>query len=795
MAGRLDMSAQVLHRRADTIECWDDDPDFAELDQIQKPHTSTSSRAGTEHSRRESTVSSRRSTITSTYDIDALEVADREHQIPFDGTPAAAIKSAQSAGIPIPENVPLSALVGGTIKRLGPSKRAKKVTMSEDWGEDLEFPTMGNTFTVKRKEFPDSLQHLPASKQLIRNFLPPRANLAPVSNASSQLNKFRDTSEDDNFFGDCEELPTLKVFQAGRPAQMRRPAVPMLPTPPLSESASKRSLAADDDFENDFEFPADAPLKLGVKAGERHKVPDVQAMDVGFEDWGDGDSGLGSSNYTGTRGNMEHGPHSVISPSMSAMESEDDMPLDGLVLPDGMLLDFQRALERRRQAAAEAPPEDHMEFHAQKDSDDPANEEFFEGIEIGEGEVFDSKKLSLNRNVRQKQQPRKPSPIRRTAMSLTFTTNKPTPHQPPTRINRLQNHPTLLPSAPLEPVAERENQHQTPVKRNPRNRWSGGVDYKWPGDAPQPRVERPRVGTKSTRNLRGENAPPTTTHAQLLRAKRSIPNINDKQNQQKNSRPPSRTSNGRPSSRNSAGRPPSSGNPAGRPTSSGSRPPSSGGTGGGRPASRTSSGRPPSRNESHSSRPKTPHSNIGVVRHPAPFLPGGGSARNSHHVTAKPPKSNIGDREPASSSSNPRSSSRTQQRTTPRHSPSSSGASNTTKKGTTPTVAPEHLRREAASIGTLTQPTRKRNFGDGTELETFDDLPTSAKIENRFTVAPVARGAPKAARPKNIQTREGESPKKKKQQHDLTPRQEDIPRFARDTNGKISVPDEYIHHF
>jgi hypothetical protein len=80
-------------------------------------------------------------------------------------------------------------------------------------------------------------------------------------------------------------------------------------------------------------------------------------------------------------------------------------------------------------------------------------------------------------------------------------------------------------------------------------------------------------------------------------------------------------------------------------------------------------------------------------------------------------------------------------------------------------------------------------------LETFDDLPTSAKIENRFTVAPVARGAPKAARPKNIQTREGESPKKKKQQHDLTPRQEDIPRFARDTNGKISVPDEYIHHF
>lgn len=332
------------------------------------------------------------------------------------------------------------------------------------------------------------------------------------------------------------------------------------------------------------------------------------------------------------------------------------------------------------------------------------------------------------------------------------------------------------------------------------------MEYKYDAPpAPQqqsPRAERTRGGgltAKSTRNLRGENAPPpTTTHAQLLRAKRSMPNIKDNPSQQKNSRPQSRASNGRPSSRNSSGRPPSSGNPAGRPTSSSSRPPSSGNNSGARPASRTSTGRPPSRNGSHSSSsgPKAPHSNIGVVRHPAPFLPGGGAARNSHHVASKVPKSSLAEREPPAAPLAPppppppqgpdrRSTSRIQQRTTPRHSPNSSTGSNTTaKRDTPPTLAPEHLRREAANIGTLTQPTRKRNFGDGTELETFDDLPTSQKAENRFTVAPVARGVPKAARSKTVPARESDSPKKKKQQHDLTPRQEDIPRFARDTNGK-----------
>jgi hypothetical protein len=824
MAARLDLAPQILHRRTDTIECWDDDPDFAELTQIQRPPAPAPSapppRAGTDFGRRESAVSSRRSTITSTYDLDALEVADREHQIPFDGSPAAAIKSAQSAGIPIPENVPLSALVGGIIKRLGPSKRAKKVTMHDDWGEDLELPTMGgDAFTVKMKEFPESLQHVPISRGF-RSISPTRFNIAPVTNASVQLNKFRDTTEDELFFGECDEFPSLKAqpTAARQLPDLKSPLKSIFPSPPVSEFSFKPPTSiADDDFENDFEFPADAPLQLGLRGVERPRQPDVHSVDLGFEDWGDGDSGLGSS-YAGTRaGAMERGPHSVISPSISAMtmESEDDLPFEGLILPDGMLPDLQRLLEKRRQAAAEepAPPEPEPEFQAQKHPDDPANEEFFDGIEIGEGDVFDSKRLSLNLNVRQKEQPRKASPIRRTSMSLTFTTNKPPTHQPPPpgRLNRLsQAHPTLLPSAPLEPVVERENQRENQretqwasqrgsqpntLKRNPRNRWSGGsttTEYRWsemppPPPIPQQRTERQTaLNHKPARSLRGENAPPpTTTHAQLVKAKRSMPNIKDNNtgSPQRTVRPPSRASNGRPSSRasNSGRTPPNNGTPnSTRSISTGSSGINSG-MSGGRPSSRTGS-RPLSRQDSSGSRPKTPHpnANIGALRHPAPFIPGGSSVRNSHHAAAKASKQSIESR----SATSERPNSRVQGRITPRHSPgSSSGASsNTTAKKTTPIVAPEHLRQEAAKIGTLTQPTRRRNFGDGTELETFDDLPTSAKLEDRFTVAPVARGAPKV-RPKSmpVTSRETDSPKKKKP--DTTPRQDDVPRFARDTTG------------
>ncbi|KAK0254282.1 hypothetical protein LTS09_010708 [Friedmanniomyces endolithicus] len=61
-------------------------------------------------------------------------------------------------------------------------------------------------------------------------------------------------------------------------------------------------------------------------------------------------------------------------------------------------------------------------------------------------------------------------------------------------------------------------------------------------------------------------------------------------------------------------------------------------------------------------------------------------------------------------------------------------------------MAPAALAREAAAKRNLTKPARKRNFGDGSELEIFDDLPTSQVKESKFVKEPIARGPPRTLR-------------------------------------------------
>ncbi|QIX01670.1 hypothetical protein AMS68_007187 [Peltaster fructicola] len=57
--------------------------------------------------------------------------------------------------------------------------------------------------------------------------------------------------------------------------------------------------------------------------------------------------------------------------------------------------------------------------------------------------------------------------------------------------------------------------------------------------------------------------------------------------------------------------------------------------------------------------------------------------------------------------------------------------------------APAALAREAASKRNVTKPSRRRNYGDGSELEVFDDLPTSQQKEAKFVKQPIAKGPPK----------------------------------------------------
>lgn len=59
-----------------------------------------------------------------------------------------------------------------------------------------------------------------------------------------------------------------------------------------------------------------------------------------------------------------------------------------------------------------------------------------------------------------------------------------------------------------------------------------------------------------------------------------------------------------------------------------------------------------------------------------------------------------------------------------------------------PDLAPKSLVREAAAKRTITKPARRRDWGEGNELEIFDDLPTSIVKESKFIKQPVARPPP-----------------------------------------------------
>ncbi|OLL24448.1 Protein byr4 [Neolecta irregularis DAH-3] len=111
--------------------------------------------------------------------------------------------------------------------------------------------------------------------------------------------------------------------------------------------------------------------------------------------------------------------------------------------------------------------------------------------------------------------------------------------------------------------------------------------------------------------------------------------------------------------------------------------------------------KPPAR--SIGARSVTPHtgrssSSVQVNR---PFLPGGKSAL-SHHISTK------------------------------RASTMSSRSIHSSQSKLS--LAPDSLRREAAGVRMLTKPRRPRNFGNGTELDAFDDLPTCVPDENKYRV-------------------------------------------------------------
>lgn len=725
------------------IECWDDDEDLQGIDNLHFRNTSTTTIASTQASYHRDSISSRVSTRS---DRDSNGGNDEDWQvlIPTDDEISTnnAIASAQSAGIPIPSNVPSSALLGGTIKRLG-GRRLQKVLV-DDWGEDLELSKVENGgLTLKKndvRDFSDTLRQFsaefvsspsPSNLNFDMAFMDRMASDQKTKPSDDGLDRFR---EDDSF-GD---VPTIKV------AKNRSPRKPINFDPPTAKSDKNI-----EDMEEDLEFPVDGELKLSARK-EVPKTPALQLHDEFDIEWAEGSLG---TRYGGTRRDGRSDPSSSISafsPSNSSCltaESEDE-GLDGLVLPDGPIK-FDEVLKNRLEKlsteTAEEKPVPKPEVKKVAQELIVPKEDFFSGLEIGDGDVFDSGKGSIHRHVKIKNA-RPTSPARRTAMTLTFTNKA---QSGATKIPRLQENARTR--STLEPVFESGG--PSSKYRRPQSRLGGHSSQSSVSNLPTPSTSSSYTAPPSTPSRRGLNntssrdtlrPEPMTNAANILRNKRSMPIMRPQ-------RSPAR-------SQQTQQRPPSRGDFSNRPVLL--------------------------------SRPKTPtersgaESSLGITRKPPiPFLPAGTSHTQSHHISIKTSRTF---QRPNSSDSN---------ENIPLNRPISR-LSNPHYRPTTPTsrkdYAPESLTREAASKRTL-RPIRRRAFCegiDGTELDGFDDLPTSASTESRFEKKPVSRGAPKSSQ---LRTKFGasqlnatscDSPLLPTQLPQSSPVKQDMtPRFARDTNA------------
>lgn len=735
----MDLSSLHLRRHEEeAIECWDDDEDLQCGEDLYFRTASTATSVTGSSARpsgHRDSISSRRSwrsdRDSNIGDEESWQLLLNEND---DFGAEDAIASAKNAGIPLPVGIPKSALLGGTIKRLG-GRKAKR-TFGDDWSDDLDLSKFDGQPELKLGHLassPDSLLHLislptsPSKNGSIDIFTDVIHRSPPPKIVSKDLDKFRDTeNDDDDSFLDA---PAMK---------------PALFLPP--QTAPQTALNGHtDDFEDDLVLPSSTePLRLSTRR-EHPNTPDL-FTDAFDTEWAEGSIGAhfgaakrdGFSNRSSTV--------SAFSPSLSSCltaESEDD-GLDGIILPDGPL-DLGKSLQNKQKSLRPSTPEHPPEADAVKKAkdNDRADEDFFSGIEIGNGEVFDTEKLTLNRNIKRKLE--KPaSPARRRSTTLTFT-SKPTN----TRIPRLSGHEKTH-STQLEPVSE----SGAPVSNFTRShsRLSGHATHSSLSSIPLPSTpsipstlsaqSRRPVGNRSSKDsLRSD---PTTTAAQLLKAKRSAPVMRTHTpgivSALQRSPPPRQDLNSR-------------------------------GT--------------------ISTRPKTPvdrspaESRFGLQRRgQVPFLPAGASPNQSHNVNVKTTRSF--QRHNSDSSGDIFS-----------HQRSTSTKSSSSYRSDTPGRSSGEFTTEsfAASVKrTVTKPTKKRQFGDGTELDIFDDLPTSTSNENKFTRTPAKRGAHHRSRfsqssipePPRMVTPPGPTIPMSPTRPDYTPR------FARDTNASRSAREQRV---
>ncbi|KAK6534267.1 hypothetical protein TWF281_005597 [Arthrobotrys megalospora] len=706
------------------IESWDDDDDFKDVGdhlRMSKPSSSRFSDRGSTPSRLSVASDSLHdfAFIDDSIDKDFVLPHLLHHHSASIISPEDAIRSANKAGIPLPKDIPASALTGGSIRKIAASSSKRVVKV--DWGEDLEIDTTSapKFLTVKK-----------------------------VRSSEFPLDAFQTSSEDERSqFHDEDDIPTIRAHKR---SPRRSPLIDAfrLPTP---EIPSEQELAAklppannDDDDDDDDPFEVDElPTGRPLSNGERKS--EIQANLSSFMDSDTDELAEGS---LGTRHGGRYRSNSIMStmsPSLAStftVESEDES-FNCIELPQADF-DFQHALEEKRKSRLLARTASDLRNAGEHSKDD-----FLDDIEIGEGGLLSSK-INRNKNILLKATPTSP---RRSAVTLKFTRigeqNMKKSHA--RRLSISSNHSTL------ESVDEGTPGRPASLEISIESR--KGDDQKRPqptlkrtDPSKQSRLLRPQ---RSTPNLKAQNSAPMklpqalpppvppiprsffTEHDTIPTIPTMLP-VRAGYKGLPIARPPSRTMPNRPPSRNNSR---AASRTSNRSESRG--PPKSPSAEQSHSINRYMSTSRPSSRASIGSRSKSPGRPSTPSQRP-PFLPAGASQSQSQHVLSKLQRKSSAKalRPPSAQESRPPSrSSRIRERSPLRNTQAAAAAA-----ATSGPVAPEPLRKEAASTNFMLAPVKRRNYGVGNELDAFDDLPTSTRLESKFTVKPVGQGAPRALR-------------------------------------------------
>jgi len=667
------------------VENWDDEFENVADIQVRSASAATSVVSHQQHSRRDSSSSRMSIRSDSNQGDEHWDVVVDEQSSVKD-----ALTIAKSKGIPLPSNLPRSALEGGTIRRLG-GKAVKKV-ITDDWSEDLDLasaPTQLRLAKTEERDLSESLRQISAAFRPTPKSTPksspksiqeeqdtnpvdtlksPKSRLAPTP---VSLENFRDAEEDDDF-GD---IPTIRVAKHRSPQKMQ-----LFSPPPTAAETSV------EDFGGDLELPT-AGLRLSTQKLSPRTPMNGDDFDM---EWAEGSLG---TRHAGTkRGGMSNRSSSIsaMSPSVSSAftgENEED-GFDDLVLPQGPV-DFKDILKKKQESEKEnqTPPPTSPQ-QDRRLPQPPQEDNWDEDLVIPNGKVFDGARLTLNRNIKQKNQ-RSTSPAKIKSTTLNFTTTAKTAGPPPRPRFGLGRERQERPQSHLEPVSETGapiQRYQRPNSRLGHNATSSVSGIPAPA-TPTPSTPSRRDLRNTTSRVDMRHQPPTTTGAQLLRSKRSIPMFN-------NITSPTRSNFTRPPSRQDG-------------TGSRLRPRS----------------------------PERPDSRLSADRkNSAPFLPAGASTAQSKHRNMK----SAGTRTRRTDSDGSVENMTPAQRSLSR------------LNGTLPQTSGKYSVAELAAQAkkTMNKPLRRRNWGDGSELESFDDLPTSAVAEEKFTKQPIGRGAPRSLRSK-----------------------------------------------